>query len=168
MGRILLRVCLGALSVIVAFASAEALVREIDGFAVRPLRLQRRFRPDDDDSALARKHAGRIPLTQGVELGWFDQSPNPVPVPPVDPELEQRYWIHPGTGLPAVYEWNTGFLRFASCQEPWKSTTFAKLTDVFAFESTDGGMFPTFRFLRGVHLGSGLNPNNFGWRGPDL
>src|SRR6266849_2348329 len=98
-GRVLLRVCLAAASLALALAGAEALFRRIDGFEIRALRLQHRFRPNDVDYALARKHAAEVPLAEGVEFSWFDHTPDPTPVRPTYPALEQRSWLHPGAGL---------------------------------------------------------------------
>lgn len=174
------RIVLASASVAAACLAAEAATRLVDGYALWSTRLVRvragASTPSDTgklmDPRAAGEYAARLPVADSVQRNWFSLNPAPVPVPPVDPELERRYWSSPGNELPSVYEWNREFVRRVMCggttEYPYLAAQFRRLTDAFVFEPADRQPYPTYRFLRSVRYPSGLVTNAYGWRGPDL
>jgi hypothetical protein len=148
--------------------AVEAAFRIVDRYSLTSVRLVRLPAPAVTLDTVAASYVDRLPIVRAVDRAWF--ALNPVyENKPSDPDLEKRYWSHPGQELPAVYEWNEAHVRLAICDEPPAyETIFKPLGDIFAFVPLDGRRLPQFRFLRGAHLPSGLNTNNFGWRGPDV
>ena len=167
---------------LLACAAAEGAARLFDGYSLGSLRLVRarasRAAQSSDQGkwiqpARAAAYLARVPLASGVDAGWFALDPDAPPPPPVDPELDRRYWTARGHELPSVYEWNLAFIRAVLCggdrsAHPYLASEFQALHDVYVFEPPGGAPYPTYRFLRRTRYPSGLVTNAFGWRGPDV
>jgi hypothetical protein len=160
---------------VASIVAAEVAFRLLDGHRFDTLRLQPRHAPagqyagkfqDTDDVV---HYISRLPLAPGVDVKWFSlQIPAPSRRPP-DADLAERSRQYPDAQLPATYEWNRAYVRYALCNDQErKFTVFDKLRDAFVFDAPDLNRWPTFRYLRSASYPSGLQTNVFGWRAPDV
>jgi hypothetical protein len=179
--RSLSRIALATVTMVSACLVVEVATRMIDGYRVWSTHLVRvhpGVAPPSDagkwmDPQQAGEYVSRLPIAVGVRREWFTLDPKKPTAPPIDPELERRYWTGADNELPSVYEWNLEFVRRVVCNGertdyPYLAAQFRRLTDAFVFESPDGTPYPTYRFLRNARYPSGLVTNSFGWRGADL
>lgn len=165
----MLRGLVAVVALAVAIAGAELALRLIDG---QPL-LAPALRPPsatDRTLAKARAHMVLLPVAAGVDRAWFELAPEPLPVPPDEPDLPQLRADYDRLGLPTWYEWNLAYLRELACKRRADfDQVYGGYERLFAFDVPGGGdPFPTFRFLRRAKYPSGLVTNGYGWRGPDL
>ena len=165
----LLRAVLLLVSILLALLLTETALRLFDRYEVTTPRLTRRQQAAANPHPLE-QHIDRLPPVRGLERDWLAL------VPPTasggyqtpDADLAPRYWAHRGLELPSIYEWNARYVQEVVCSIPSVfDAVFSRFEDVYVFEPSEPVSFPTFRFLRGSTLPSGIRTNNFGWRGPD-
>ena len=75
--------------VALAGAAAEAVVRALDGYSVRSVRLVRALAPSakiaESPGALAHRYVMASAVADGVRREWFDRPPDPLPRPALSP-----------------------------------------------------------------------------------
>jgi hypothetical protein len=159
---------------ILAVLVAEGVGRWIDGHRYDSVLLRPR-------AAIADRSSGKwqqpedvknlvesIPVANGVKRAWFG-TPLPRPSGQPDSDLTLRAQRHPGAEIQANYEWNRKYVERTMCSDQRRRTAvFDKLDDVYVFDPVNGDEHPAFRFLRNVTYPSGLQTNDFGWRGSNI
>jgi hypothetical protein len=158
--KIAIRLFALAVALVAALAAAEITLRMLDR------RMPSSGAPEP--GALAQHYVEHLPSAEGVRREWFAQSPDPLPRPPLPPELAAvaDRVRSDGTGPDIFKRWNARFIQERVCSgDPFfqKFPGFA-----FAFVPDEPTPHPPYRYLSSVATPYGLITNRFGFRGRDL
>ena len=161
------RLLLGGSTVALFAAGLEVAIRRLDGFELTAAQLRPKrqapsaavpARPD------VRTYVAALPVADGVRREWFDLSPDPLPRPPLTPELAA---VMKQTTTPEIFKlWNTRLIQERLCAGDALFDAFPGFA--FSFEPADGSPHPPYRYLPGVATPSGLVTNSFGFRGREI
>jgi hypothetical protein len=148
---------------VTAVAAAEAIAREIDGYAIFSVAL-RRVRYEEPGGTPDRKHLPAS-LASGVNPAWYEQEPPPIALYPLTADTDARSAAYPTDIYTPFFWWNAEYLRGELCAG---GNPFGELQDFYTFEPVDGRPRPTYRHLPHVNPRGWFPPNAFGWRGPEI
>ena len=158
--------------VALAGAAAEAVVRALDGYSVRSVRLVRALAPSakiaESPGALAHRYVTASAVADGVRREWFDRPPDPLPRPALSPELAAvARQILPLTVSSEMFKrWNTRLIQERVCSGDSFFRQFPGFA--FSYEPDEPTAHPPYRYLPGVATPYGLVTNQFGFRGHDI
>jgi hypothetical protein len=158
------RAGLVAVAIVMSLATAELVTRAVDGYRLFSVGLQR-VRDVQPGTTPDRSHLPSS-LAGGVDPAWYEETPDPVPVPVGKPDVMARATAHGDDVYSPFFWWNAAFLRDQLCRGG--NAVPGSLADFYAFEPMDGAIYPTYRHLPHLAAPGWFMPNAFGWRGPEL
>ena len=158
------RAGLVAVAIVMSLITAELMTRAVDGYRLLTLGLQR-VRDVQPGTTPDRLH---LPsgLADGVDPAWYEETPDPVPVPVGAPDVMARATAHAADVYTPFFWWNAAFVRDQLCHE--SNGIPSALDDFYMFEPADGAIYPTYRHLPHLAAPGWFMSNAFGWRGPDI
>ena len=155
-----------------AAAAVEALVRVLDGdrvFAVRLVQARGGSAPPivEAPGALTHRYVSALPVADGVRREWFDRAPDPLPRPPLSPELAVVARQVSSTVSSEMFkQWNTRLIQDRVCSGDPFFSRFPGFA--FSFQPSEPTAHPPYRYLSSVATPYGLVTNQFGFRGHEI
>jgi hypothetical protein len=155
-----------------AFALAVALVASLTAAEIALRIVDSRATPTAatpvSSAAAAQHYVEQLPVADGVRREWFARTPDPVPRPPLTPDLAAlaAHVTAPGVGPEVFKQWNTRFIQERVCSG---DAFFQKFPGfAFAFVPDEATPHPPYRYLSNITTPYGLVTNRFGFRGRDI
>jgi hypothetical protein len=164
--KVALRLILLTAVLAVLVVALEAATRLLDGYRLfsRHLVSTRPVVAAAPAGAVVHKYVDALPVADGVRREWFDLSPDPLPRPPLTPELAD---VAARVTTAEIFKlWNTRMIQERVCSGDPFFEGFPGFA--FSFVPSDDSIRPPFRYLRSVATPYGLVTNRFGFRGHEI
>jgi hypothetical protein len=161
---VIARALLVVIAIVMSLMFAELATRSVDGYQLFSIDLER-VRDVQPRTTPDRQY---LPsgLADGVDPAWYEETPDPVPVPVGTPEVMKRATSHAADVYSPFFWWNGAFVRDQVCRGGGGLPD--SLDDFYSFEPADGAMYPTYRHIPHLAAPGWFRPNAFGWRGPEI
>lgn len=168
---VMLGAATAAMTIALALACAELMVRWVDGLPLLALRLPAApaaARPSGPRETADNQYLSKIPLAEGVNPIWYRHDPPPRAAIPMTPAIAQRYEKYKDRDLyGAFFAWNREYLSHELCAGSTVGA-FGLLDDFYVFDPPTPTWYPIFRHVPNIRPPQWFPTNRFGWRGPDL